>query len=59
MPYYSQYEQFLRIHAGFRNMDGNNPIECAHFDQLWEKQTRLEYESAVNQKKLEIQNLTK
>jgi len=44
----------LRIHAGFRQMDGKNPIECAHFDQLWEKQTRLEYESAVNQKKLEI-----
>ena len=40
-------------------MDGSNPIECAHFDQLWEKQTRLEYESAINQKKLEIQNLTK
>ncbi len=49
----------MRIYAGFKLKDGTNPINCTEFDQLWEKQTRLEYESAINQKKLEIQNLTK
>ncbi len=39
--------------------DGSNPFVCNLFETNWEKQTRLEYESQINQKKLEIQNLTK
>ena len=54
-----QYESFLRYYNSFKQKDGSNPIPCTLFDSQWEKQTRLEYESAVNQKKLEIQNLTK
>lgn len=57
--WFRQYEAFSRIFSSFKQKDGSNPITCTQFDQLWEKQTRLEYESAVNQKKLEIQNLTK
>lgn len=49
----------MRVYNSFRQKDGSNPINCTLFDPQWEKQSRLEYESAVNQKKLEIQNLTK
>ena len=56
---YRQYEAFVRIYNSFRQKDGTNPIKCNFIDTQWEKQTRMEYESAINQKKLEIQNLTK
>ena len=56
---FRQYENFSRIYQSFKQADGSNPVSCTLFDSTWEKQTRLEYESAINQKKLEIQNLTK
>ena len=56
---YRQYENFVKIYNSFKQKDGSNPVVCNLFDSQWEKQTRLEYDSAINQKKLEIQSLTK
>lgn len=42
-----------------KSKEGTNPFTCNLFEPQWEKQSRLEYESAINQKKMEIQNQTK
>ena len=56
---FRQYESFLRVYNSMKLKDGTNPLVCNLFESNWEKQTRLEYESQISQKKLEIQNLTK